>query len=195
MPLLRHAVRRLAIDWSFISSEEGGQQLDAYVPLPDTSQSGVTIGTGFDIGQRTEAEIDQLDVPERLKQKLKPYCGLRRDLAVQALAQAPLTIAPREAAQLDRAVKAAATDELRIAYDGAIAAGCVSFDELSAPAQTAIASVAFQYGSNLQERTPRFWQAVTIQDWRAAIAELRDFKDRFPSRRGREADLLETLFV
>ena len=189
------SARQPAIDWTFISSEEGGQQLHGYVPMPDTSQSGVTVGTGVDIGQRTEAEIDQLDLPARLKRKLKPFCELRRDQAVRALAQAPLTITPREAAQLDRAVKAAAIAELQTAYDGAIAADCAGFDELSAPAQTAIASVAFQYGTNLYERTPRFWRAVTAQDWRAAIAELRDFRDRFPSRRQREADLLETMFT
>ncbi len=189
------SARGSAIDWSFIGSEEGGQQLHGYVPMPDTSQSGVTVATGVDIGQRTEMEIDQLGLPDRLRQKLRPYCGLRRELAVQALARVPLTVTPQEAMQLDRAVKATATDELRTAYDRAIGTGCVSFDELSGPAQTAIASVAFQYGTNLHERTPRFWRAVTAQDWRGAIAELRDFKDRFPSRRQREADLLETLFA
>ena len=187
--------RRSAIDWSFISSEEGGQQLYAYVPMPDTSQSGVTIATGIDIGQRTEAEIGRLNISEHLKRRLKPYCGLRRKQAVHALERAPLTVTPPEAAQLDHAVKAMAIDELQKTYDGAVAAGCVGFDELSAPAQTVIASVAFQYGTNLYERTPRFWQAVTAQDWPRAIAELRDFKDRFPARRQREADLLETLLT
>ena len=66
----------MAIDWDFISSLEGGQHLAGYVPAADVSESGVTIATGIDLGQRTEGSIDALAIPDQLKTKLKPYAGL-----------------------------------------------------------------------------------------------------------------------
>ena len=39
------------IDFKFLSDLEGGCKLNGYVPNPKTSKSGVTIGTGFDLGK------------------------------------------------------------------------------------------------------------------------------------------------
>jgi hypothetical protein len=55
--------------------------------------------------------------------------------------------------------------------------------------QTVVASVAFQYG-DLSLRTPNFWQQVTTENWQAALANLQDFGDKYPTRRNKEADLL-----
>ncbi len=44
----------MAIDWDFISSLEGDQRLAGYVPAADVSESGVTIATGVDLGQRND---------------------------------------------------------------------------------------------------------------------------------------------
>ena len=66
----------------------------------------------------------------------------------------------------------------------------VSFEALAAECQTVIASVAFQYG-NLSTATPNFWRQVTAQDWSGALANLRNFGDRYKTRRAKEADLLE----
>ncbi len=186
---------RRSVDWTFISQEEGGQQLRGYVPMPDTSQSGVTIATGVDLGQRTPQEIDALEIPGPLKDRLRPFATLKRGAAVAALDETPLLISRDEASQLDRAVKSEALAGLRAVYDAAIAPDCPCFDDLPGPAQTTIASVAFQYGTDLPRRTPRFWRAVTAQDWLAAVSELRDFQDRFAKRRNREADLIETLLA
>ncbi len=179
------------IDWDFIAAREGGRQLEGYVPMPDTSRSGVTIATGCDIGQRRVADIDALDIPAGLKERLKPYCGLRRQAAVTALAARPLTITASEAAALDQAVKTGESAALRAAYDAATDRTGPRFAQLPGAVQTAIASVAFQYGTNLAVRTPRFWAAVTAQDWAAAVSELRDFGDDYASRRNLEADLLD----
>ena len=183
----------MAIDWTFICAEEGGQQLVGYVPLPDSSQSGVTIATGVDIGQRTKAEIEALPISGHLKEKLKPYCEVRRRDAVVALKRTPLAVTVEEANELDGAVQAHAAATLCAVYDNQTAQGCGPFHTLPADAQTVIASVAFHYGTNLHERTPRFWAAVTAQDWAAAVAELRNFGDKFPARRNREADRLASL--
>jgi hypothetical protein len=55
-----------------------------------------------------------------------------------------------------------------------------------------IVSVAFQYG-DLATKAPKFWDAVTKQDWKQADQILRDFGDKYPSRRKLESDLLKPL--
>lgn len=64
------------------------------------------------------------------------------------------------------------------------------FHELTDKQQTVIASVSFQYG-HLPSRTPNFWRQVTNDDWGAAIKNLRNFGDRYPTRRNTEANYLE----
>ncbi len=73
------------VDWAFISAREGGQVLKGYVPNATGSQSGVTISTGVDLGQRSESDIDALDIPADLKTKLKPYCGKRSKDATRTI--------------------------------------------------------------------------------------------------------------
>lgn len=176
------------VDWGFISDREGGQALEGYVPEPEVSKSGVTIGTGFDIGQRTADDIDAMDIPDTLKEKLKPYAELTKQDAVDYLAENPLTITSEEATALDKAVKQKALDTLIQRYDNATTG--TKFAELPQQMQTVMASVEFQYGS-MASKTPSFWKMVTEQRWDDAIAELRDFGDKYPTRRGLEADLLQ----
>ncbi|MFV0384891.1 pesticin C-terminus-like muramidase [Paracoccus sp. (in: a-proteobacteria)] len=179
------------INWELISGFEGGSQLDGYVPDPEGSQSGVTIATGFDLGQRTRGDLEDLfgkDNP--LVEKLAPYTGLRQQKAVNALEARSLTISAAEANEIDRAVKADALFRLETSYNNAIGPDDPTFAELPEAAQTVIASVAFQYG-DLESRTPNFWNHAVNQDWPALIAELRDFGDSYPTRRGAEADYLE----
>ena len=177
------------IDYDFISELEGGQKLNGYVPAPDTSQSGVTIATGFDLGARNEQDLRNLGITGDLLTKLSPYLGKKKQEAVQALADKPLTITKAEADQIDQAVKSQAITTLEAQYNAAIADGKRPFAELPPKAQTVIASVAFQYG-DLPSRTPTFWKHVVAQDWKKAIEELRDFGDDYRTRRNKEADLL-----
>lgn len=69
-------------------------------------------------------------------------------------------------------------------------ASFAKFDQLPPQFQTVIASVAFQYGV-LPVRTPTFWSYAVTGNWTAMIAELRNFGDAFPTRRTKEADLME----
>jgi hypothetical protein len=50
--------------------------------------------------------------------------------------------------------------------------------------------VAFQYG-DLAKKTPNFWKQVTSGDWGAAKRNLLDFQDKYPTRRKKEAALLD----
>ncbi len=179
----------MAIDWQFIEGLEGARVLKGYVPNPTGSDSGVTIASGVDLGQRKAADIAALGLPASLANRLGPYLGKRKAEAVAALAAAPLSITAAEAGLLDKAVHTRTVEALRQSYD---ADGVVPFDDLPGAAQTVIASVAFQYGTNLRKRTPNFWTAACGQDWPGVIAELRDFGDSYPTRRKREAAYLET---
>ncbi len=187
----------MSVRWAFIEELEGRRAVEGYVPDSGGSRSGVTVASGVDLGQRTAAEIDALAIPETLKRKLKPYAGLRGGAAVAFLRARPLAIDAAEAKALDRAVRAEAMAALVRAYDRAVAQdpSLAPFDALPEAAQTVIASVAFQYGTNLSARTPRFWNAVVTQDWTAAAAELETFGDRYPTRRRTEAALLKTILV
>ena len=178
------------IDPNFISRQEGFR-LDGYVPDPVFSRSGVTVGTGVDIGQLSVADIEALAIPQELKQKLEPYAGLIREDAVRLVNNHPLHLTEDEASILDGVITQKTIDELARRYS---AASGRSFSELPEEAQTAIGDIAYQYGSNLAQRMPNFWSDVTEGRWGSVIQKLRDFGDRYPLRRNAEADLLQGAF-
>ncbi|KAA8982885.1 pesticin C-terminus-like muramidase [Halospina sp. K52047b] len=183
------------INYEFLSRLEGGSRTKGYVPLPESSRSGVTIATGFDLGQRDEDDLKQLELDASLITKLKPYLGVKAEAAATLIQNNPLNVTESEAKSIDQAVKAAHIGKLRTRYRSATAnkAGKLFF-EIPAEAQTVIASVSFQYGVNLKVVTPKFWKAASSQDWRQSVAILRNFGDAYPTRRRKEARLLERVF-
>ena len=184
-----------SIDWTFIGKLEGAGIARGYVPNPSTSNSGVTVATGFDIGQRSAADLEAMGLPEDLAARLQPYAGLKGHAAADFLAQHPLLLQADEVAAIDASVRAAFSDRLASVYNAAVSGDGdrADFEDLPAAAQTVIASVAYQYGLNLKHRTPHFWSTVVAQDWRAAVAELRNFGDAYGSRRKQEAELLASV--
>lgn len=73
------------IDYKFISDLEGGSEIFGYVPAADVSKSGVTIATGFDLGQREESDLKSLKLDSTLVKKLKPYLGAKSENAKSLL--------------------------------------------------------------------------------------------------------------
>ena len=181
-----------AIDFAFLSELEGGSSTSGYVPGAAVSKSGVTIATGFDLGQRSESDLQQLQLGASLMAKLKPYLGLKGAAAQAALKQTPLSISTTEAEAIDKAVKLAHVRQLKTKYNTA-AGNEKKFDELPSQAQTVITSVSFQYGIHLGIKAPKFWKAATTQDWPEAAKVLRSFGDAYPTRRRKEAMLLEAI--
>ena len=179
------------IDFEFLSNLEGGCQTVGYVPAAGLSKSGVTIATGFDLGQRSESDLKTLGIYSGLIEKLKPYLGIRGADAQKSLQKTPLVISAAEAVSIDKSVKAAHIATVKIKYDAASKEK--SFIDLPAEAQTVIASVSFQYGVNLDAAAPKFWKVVTAQNWVDAIKLLKNFGDVYPTRRKKEADLLEKI--
>ena len=149
----------------------------------------MTIATGFDLGQRDEADLKTLGLPSDLIATLKPYLGKRAKDAQEILAKAPLTITTAQADTIDKAVKKSHVDSMIRKYNAA-AENKKKFTDLPAEAQTVIASISFQYGTNLDVRAPKFWKAAKAQDWKVCIAILTNYGDAYPTRRKKEAALL-----
>ena len=96
------------IDWPFVERLEGRKKT-GYVPHRNNGEvfpkSGVTVGTGIDLGQRDRAEITNTFIPDALKRKLMPYVGLKGQKAANALVAKPLTLTDDEVTALDTAIQ------------------------------------------------------------------------------------------
>ena len=173
------------VDFSFIKNLEG-YKTTGYVPKEDgevLGTSGVTIASGFDLGQRGIQDLDGL--PEGLIDKLLPYLGLKGKEADTRAKD--LKVSSEEADIINEFAKQQAINKLSRQWTGTTG---TNFEDLPANKQTVVASVAFQYG-DLAKKTPNFWKQVTSGDWCAAKRNLLDFKDKYSSRRTKEAGLLD----
>ena len=126
------------IDYKFLSDLEGRSRLRGYVPASSVSKSGVTIGTGFDLGQRNEDDLKALKLNPTLIKKLKPYLGLKSKAAEELIQKTPLVITYAQA--IDKAVKSVHIFRIKFKYD---AVSKVKFINIPKQAQTVIASVSF----------------------------------------------------
>lgn len=167
--------------------------LQAYVPDPRGSDSGVTVASGFDLGARNTHDLSRLGIKVELLNKLKPYLGLKGLNALEKIKHNPLNISTTDCAFIDNALKTHFISSFSLKYNQAITSKSLKFQELPWQAQTVMISVAFQYG-NLCTETPQFWEALTAQDWVKTISILEDFKDKYKPRRLREAALLKEAF-
>jgi GH24 family phage-related lysozyme (muramidase) len=174
------------IDFKFIQSLEGNET-KGYVPDPENSNSGVTIASGFDLGQTSRRSL-QSAFPESLCSKLMPYVGMKKIKAQEFLKKHPLEVTQSETELINDFTHSSSSNSLQQSWENSTTFS--SFEDLGDNEQTVIASVHFQYGS-LSIKTPNFWKQVTAGDWVQAVANLRNFGDRYSTRRGKEADILE----
>lgn len=176
------------IDTNFIRKVEGSV-LKGYVPLASTTNSGVTIADGFDLGQRKLAEFNKLPITAALKAKLQPYVGLTRFAAKDFVKAHPLTINEDELKQLNIVAGNMILRPLMKAYNKS---GGKSFLELPAQAQTVIFSYAYQHGPGFMHKGAgkELWSYFVTQNWSKAKAALRSSK-KYTGRRQQEASLLD----
>ena len=177
------------VDFNFIGEQEGVGIKKGYIPKEDgkvLDNSGVTIGTGVDLGSKNDAYFKGLS--EEIKAKLRPHYGKKRNAAVASLKANPLTLTSAQVAELDTFVKTKEINNLKSKWNKD---SNTDFDSLPKNKATAVASVYFQYG-NKMIKDHKFWKQVTSGDWEAALDNLRDYEDKYPSRRNREADYLES---
>lgn len=203
----------MSIDLEFIREflhtpgVEGPQMRKGYVPcrqknytgigdpagLTPVGMSGVTIGTGCDLGQWTELDLEQAGVEAALINRFRPYLGLNRRNALNALYAAPLALSPEEADLLDQAVIRAYAKRVEQRYDSTGPA--LPFAELPKEAQTCIFSLLYQLGCQSYPRYPNTWKALVRGDWKDARQRLctPEFWNRYQNRRGIEGRLLLAL--
>tara|TARA_R110002072_G_scaffold155425_6_gene305732 strand:- start:314 stop:1735 length:1422 start_codon:yes stop_codon:yes gene_type:complete len=176
------------VDFDFIKKREGYKKT-MYVPVDNKGKvlgkSGPTIASGFDLGQRSEADLKGL--PVSLIAKLKPYLGKRGSTSDIYVKANPLTLTSDEVDDINKFAKKQEVNRLKEDWEGSTST--LGFDDLTEAQATVVASVAFQYG-NLPTKAPTFWKHVTNGDWDKAEAELRAFGDKYPTRRTAEADFL-----
>lgn len=189
------------INWRKIGEFEGNR-VEGYVPAQHgvpLGHSGVTIGMGVDLGSMTEGSLDALDIAQTLKDKLRPYLGLRGAAAQEKLKANALRLDQEEVDKLNAAVQKSQIDALRKEYDAAMGPSGTKFDGLPEPAQTVIASVKFQWGDIWHHPNPevqKFWKAAVAQDWAAAHAVLRQWTPgTYRTRRNAEAAYLAPLIT
>lgn len=118
--------------------------------------------------------------------------GVKGANAQALLKKSPLIITQTQAQAIDKALKFAHVAHLKLKCNTA-PGNKKKFIYLPSQAQTLIASVSFQYGIALRVRAPKFWKAVTSQNWPEAIKILKFFGDAYPTRRKKEAALLEKI--
>jgi hypothetical protein len=179
------------IDHSFIDEREG-YSAKPYVPKYRSGKvidnSGVTIGSGVDLGQLSEQGLKSLGVSQAIINKVKPALGVKGQKALGLTGKVNLD--SKEIKQLSDKVREANFSKYIQYYEKQTGK---KFSALPAPVQTAVGSVITQYGPSLVTRAPKFNKAVLAGSVKSMDKELRNFGDKYPSRRKKEADLLSAL--
>lgn len=177
---------------SFIETQEGGQKLQAYT-LPKSKGSGVTVGTGFDLGQHSVQDLRNMDIPETLVSKLGKYTGKTGDDARAILRVKPLTLSQEDADALDKASRQQTKERLASSFHATTG---TSIDSLPKEGQIVLHSLAYNFGPDLERRLPSVWKSATTGDWAGVQKFLMKSKWKQPelkARRMAEARVLDPL--
>lgn len=173
------------IDWSFIALREGEKIKEGYIPKRDgkiLESSGVTIGTGVDLGQKDPQEKFFRLLPKDLRAKLRPYANKRKEAAEKYLKDNPLVLKDDEINIIDSVEKQIQTERLARRWRNATG---TDFSTLPMGLATPLASVSFQYGT----APASIWAAAIKEE----IPELRDAfaaQPKYKPRRKLEIDYL-----
>ena len=176
--------KELQVNMEFLRKSEGFET-EGYVPRSGEQvldSSGVTIGTGLDLGTKNMDYFKDFENKETLK-KMEAYFGMQG----------------QEAIELDNFVKGR---ELGSIENSFLALTGKELSSMPPRLQTVIADLQFQYGSNYN-RTPKFRDIIKdiaedpqdAQSYMPLMNELRDFGDKYDTRREREADLIQELYL
>lgn len=191
---------------------EGPQQLRGYIPCDLTTggtanykggpnperyvamgASGVTVGTGVDLGQTNKDTLRGMGVSNAVVYKLMPYLEQSRAAAVDALHRLPLTLSQAAADELDEAMLNHHISKISAYYDAATDPG--TFASLPWQAQAAIVSIQYQRGVKSPRKYPNTWKAFVTQNWTDAAYRLGTgrFWTGYQGRRRLESELLKEL--
>eukprot|EP01037_Dinobryon_pediforme_P001313 gene1313-1330_t len=192
-----------------LSEWEGAQYLRGYVPFDNSGvvsgNSGMTIATGFDIGQKSAGQMNALPIPDALRARLMAFAGKRfkgktraQVVAVISTLSAPVpVISSGEANLLDRVIHGEHLESAVASWNARRKAGVPAFADLPAAWQTVLFSRTFHQGKGMPDTTVAkpFYTAATKGDWAAAAKALRDYAVPaawYKARVAKEAALLAT---
>lgn len=155
-------------------------------------QSGVTVGTGLDLGQQGQADLRRMGFDDATISRFRPYLGKKRQAAVAALAAAPLTLSNAECDAVDEAVHGDYIRRAADLYDRNTEG--LPFAELPQEAQAVIVSLFYQLGSPFPSRDhagyPVLYGHLCCGNWQAAAHELLTGFRNYANRRADEGRLL-----
>ncbi|OUJ16108.1 pesticin C-terminus-like muramidase [Acetobacter sp. DsW_063] len=189
------------INFQFIANAEGDQWLRGYVPMQHgvvIGQSGMTVASGFDLGQWSVDEMTKQGFSETLLQKIRPFANrkMRHMTKAQVVALVatlgPVPILTKEEADAcDTAVfTSIASGAMRI-WNARIEKGVPLFTALPQGWQTVWISRFYQEGPG-----PKFSSAIDFRsnalagNWKDAIAALQSYT-QYRDRIASEANLLQ----
>src|SRR5690554_2494257 len=167
----------MAIDWGFLGEVEGSAINRAYIPMKDgkpIQQSGVTVGTGVDLGAQTEDNLKKIGVSPALIKKLKPYLRKKKDKAVEALEEfGDLQLDDTEVQELDNAVKQSHLKFVRNWFNKNNKKG-MDWSDLTDRQQTVVLSVQYNHGLKALKEYD-FGEQVANNEWDKVAENLQNF--------------------
>ena len=175
---------------------EGKGIARGYVPSKNgvpLGVSGVTIGTGVDLGQQTGAGLMDMGVDYAIVKKLLPYIGLKKLAAVDALKRQPLTLTAAEVKTLDDAVIGRYVRNIEARYNKD--KPTYHFADIPPEAQAVVVSLLYHRGLASPKSYPNTWALLIKGDWLGAAAKLCNSAlwKEYKTRRVAEGNLLKQI--
>ena len=190
-------LNQTSLDISKLSAWEGGQYLRGYVPFTTkknaqgkseivvAGQSGMTIATGYDLGQRTQDEVKAVTgLSTQALTALLPFVGVRfAHLSKAQVIAKVVTIGPvpviekSDADALDRAVGATTLSATIAAWIAHRKTNVPTFTQMPAPWQTVMFSRTYNQGPGWAlpgSSTYAFFKAAAEGKWKDAVKALND---------------------
>lgn len=185
------------VDFAFIALQEGGQWLRGYVPINKgkvMGQSGMTVATGFDVGQWNFSALQNLGFSKQLLDKLRPYVGVKfKDKTKTQVIQMVVKLGPvpeltkAEADACDVAVFGKALQDAISTWESPPShRGVPRFIALPEGWQTVWLSRVYQEGPGAHTA---FREAARLGHWQSAVVSLQ-VNTKYPLRAAQEAALL-----
>jgi hypothetical protein len=184
------------IDGAFVSEEEGGSYLSPYLPwgpvsardkkdkptMTQGNSSGVTIGTGVDLGAQGDPdeylkELEKRGVSQETRDRLKPFLGKTQREACQALREAkekdPLVFPQKDVEIIDTHAMESRVPQLKKSFDQCKRRRVAAFqkqikDQKKGPNKAKIKQWEANIKNEKKRKKPR---QARIQEWQAEIDE------------------------
>ena len=162
------------IDFARISGWEGGNKNQSYVPWKEGStgnNSGVTVGSGVDFGQKNLQTLKRMGLSDELIAKLQNHIGLRQGAAKSYNNKNPLTFTWEEIDQINRGASLMHAEEAirhwdkRVQQSRPLYPNAPLFHEMTSPQQTLVFSRYYHQGSGWIQKHPELFNSILENNW------------------------------